>query len=61
LVSTSANVSGDATPAIFSEIDQVVIDQVDYVVPQQFADSIEYKPSRLVKFIDDYNFAVIRE
>jgi len=61
LVSTSANVSGEVTPVIFSEISQDIIEQVNYVVPQQFAESIEYKPSRLVKFIDDYNFTIIRE
>jgi len=61
LVSTSANVSGENTPIIFSEISQDVINQVDYVVSQEYADSIEYKPSRLVKFIDDYNFTIIRE
>ena len=61
LVSTSANVSGEVTPVTFSEISQHIIDQVDYVVPQEYADSIEYKPSRLVKFIDDYNFTIIRE
>jgi L-threonylcarbamoyladenylate synthase len=61
LVSTSANISDTPTPAVFSEITQEIIDQVDYVVPQQYADSIEYKPSRLVKFIDDYNFTVIRD
>ena len=61
LVSTSANISGEITPVIFSEISQDIINQVDYVVPQEYADSIEYKPSRLVKFIDDYNFTIIRE
>jgi len=61
LVSTSANSSGEQTPVVFSEISQEIIDLVDYVVPQQFADSIEYKPSRLVKFIDDYNFTIIRD
>jgi L-threonylcarbamoyladenylate synthase len=61
LVSTSANASGDMTPVIFSEISHDIIDQVDYVVPLEYADSIEYKPSRLVKFIDDYNFTIIRE
>jgi L-threonylcarbamoyladenylate synthase len=61
LVSTSANASGNNTPLVFSEISQEIIDQVDYVVPQQYADSIEYKPSRLVKFLDDYNFFIIRE
>ena len=61
LVSTSANASGEHTPISFSEISKEIIEQVDYVVPQQYADSIEYKPSRLVKFIDDYNFSIIRE
>jgi L-threonylcarbamoyladenylate synthase len=61
LVSTSANVSGEVTPVTFLKISQNIIDQVDHVVPQEFADSIEYKPSRLVKFIDDYNFTIIRE
>ena len=61
LVSTSANSSGEPTPVTFSEISQNIIDQVDYVVPQEYAASIEYKPSRLVKFIDDYNFTIIRE
>jgi L-threonylcarbamoyladenylate synthase len=61
LVSTSANISGDHTPIVFSEISHDIINQVDYVVPQEYAESIEYKPSRLVKFIDDYNFTIIRE
>ncbi|MCL1850155.1 MAG: L-threonylcarbamoyladenylate synthase [Bacteroidetes bacterium] len=61
IISTSANASGEPTPVVFSEISQNIIELVDYVVPQEYANSIEYKPSRLVKFIDDYNFAVIRE
>jgi L-threonylcarbamoyladenylate synthase len=61
LISTSANSSGEPTPVVFSEINMEIINQVDHVVPQEYADSIEYKPSRLVKFIDDYNFTVIRE
>jgi len=61
IISTSANSSGEITPVVFSEISQEIIEQVDYVVPQEYADSIEYKPSRLVKFIDDYNFTIIRE
>jgi L-threonylcarbamoyladenylate synthase len=61
VVSTSANVSGNVTPVTFSEIDQDIIEQVDYVVPQEYADSIDYKPSRVVKFIDDYNFTIIRD
>jgi L-threonylcarbamoyladenylate synthase len=61
LVSTSANASGEITPVLFSEISKELIEHVDYVVPQEFEDSIEYKPSRVVKFIDDYNFTIIRD
>lgn len=61
IISTSANASGSPTPATFGEISDDIIKQVDYVVPQQFADSVDYKPSRLIKFLDDYNFTVLRD
>lgn len=61
IVSTSANISGTPAPQLFADIAKEVIDQVDYVVPEQFADSTDYKPSRLIKFMDDYNFVVVRE
>ncbi len=61
LVSTSANVSGSETPKSFSEIDPEILKLVDYVVPEKYAESLEFKPSRLIKFIDDYNFSIIRE
>lgn len=34
---------------------------MDYVVPQEFATSVDFKPSRLIKFIDDYNFTILRD
>jgi L-threonylcarbamoyladenylate synthase len=61
IVSTSANISGTPAPQLFSDIAQEVIDSVDHVVPEKYADSTDYKPSRLIKFIDDYNFVVVRE
>lgn len=61
IVSTSANISGTPAPQLFSDISQEVVDKVDYVVPEKYADSTDYKPSRLIKFIDDYNFVVVRE
>lgn len=61
IVSTSANISGTQAPQLFSDISQEVISQVDYVVPEKYAESTDYKPSRLIKFIDDYNFVVVRE
>lgn len=61
LVSTSANVSGEASPRTFAEISQEIISAVDYVVPQSYCDSVNYKPSRIIKFNDDDDFTIIRE
>lgn len=61
LISTSANVSGTISPNTYNEISKEIISEMDYVVPENFADSTDYKPSRIVRFIDDYNFLIIRE
>ena len=61
IVSTSANISGNSAPQTFNDISPEVISLLDYVVPEQYADSSDYKPSRLIKFIDDYNFTIIRD
>lgn len=61
IVSTSANVADAPTPQAFSDISTEIIAQMDYVVPQEFATSVDYKPSRLIKFLDDYNFTIIRD
>ena len=61
LVSTSANISGQHAPAVFSEISPVIRERVDYIVPESYTDSTDFKPSRMIKFVDDYNFTVIRE
>jgi hypothetical protein len=34
---------------------------MDYVVSQEQSTSVEFKPSRLIKFLDDYNFTIIRD
>lgn len=61
IISTSANVSGDPAPQTFSDVSPEFIRKVDFVVSEEFATSFDYKPSRLIRFIDDYNFAIIRE
>ena len=61
IISTSANISSEPTPQTFSEISNEILDNVDYIVPQEFAESTDFKPSRLIKFLDDYNFTIIRE
>ena len=60
IVSTSANVSGEATPKSFSEISQAILDSVDYVVDLQH-DSKNDKSSRILKINTDGTIEVIRD
>ncbi len=49
IVSTSANISGEPSPANFSEISQEIIDAVDYVVEYRQDDTTPASPSCIVK------------
>lgn len=60
LVSTSANVSGKKTPATFSEIDEEIINGVDYVVQYGRSDNTRHKPSNIIKVSDTGVVKVIR-
>jgi L-threonylcarbamoyladenylate synthase len=60
LVSTSANISGKPSPQYFSQIDQEIIDGVDYVVDlEQHSKEIK-NPSTIMKLAPDGSFAFIR-
>jgi L-threonylcarbamoyladenylate synthase len=60
LVSTSANVSGKPSPQYFSQIDQEIIDGVDYVVDiDQHSKEIK-TPSTIMKLAPDGRFEFIR-
>ncbi len=61
IVSTSATRAGEQTPKTFAEIDPDILRQVDHDVPSESATSVDFTPSRLIKFIDDYNFTIIRD
>lgn len=61
IVSTSANVSGNPSPKNFSYIDQEIKDGVDYIVNLEQEDSIEKKPSTIIKLEPDGKFAFIRK
>lgn len=61
IVSTSANITGSPAPSNFSEISEEIRSRVDYIVPNTFDHSTEVKPSRIIKFIDAYNFSIVRE
>lgn len=60
LVSTSANISGQATPKNFKEINPEIIKGVDYVVNLQ-RDKIAGKPSTIIKLTSDSQVKVIRK
>lgn len=49
IVSTSANVSGEKSPAFFAEISQDVIDAVDFVVQYRQDDTKPAQPSSIIK------------
>jgi L-threonylcarbamoyladenylate synthase len=60
LVSTSANISGKPSPQYFSQIDQEVIDGVDYVVDiDQHSKEIK-NPSTIMKLSPDGQFEFLR-
>jgi len=61
LVSTSANVSGQQTPASFSEIDEIILDGVDYIVQFRREDDMPKEPSAIIKWSKEGEMEVIRK
>ena len=51
VVSTSANISGEPTPARFSEIPQEIKDAVDFVVPPSIDTDSTGKASQIIKLV----------
>lgn len=60
IVSTSANVSGEPSPATYADISQEVINDVDYAVHYRRTDTELHVPSRLVKINNDGSLLIIR-
>lgn len=60
IVSTSANISGEPAPAVFSEIAQEIIDAADYVMVSRRDDDSRSLPSRVVKINADGSVTVLR-
>jgi len=60
IVSTSANISGKPSPACFSEIDQEIIDSVDYVVKFRQDESQKAVPSSIMKLGRGGEIKIIR-
>lgn len=61
IVSTSANISGEPSPSVFAEIDQRIIDGVDYVMRSRQNDTKPAKPSQIMRLREDGEFRYIRK
>ena len=61
VVSTSANLSGKATPINFADIDEEILERVDYVVNWEQEDLNEKTPSTIMKLEPDGRFSFIRK
>lgn len=60
IVSTSANVSGYPPPAIFTDIDVIIKNGVDYIVQHRQDDLTAALPSAVVKWKADGTISIIR-
>lgn len=61
IVSTSANISGKPSPGCFGEIDQQIVDSVDYVVKYRQDDTQKAVPSGIIKLGRGGEVKIIRE
>ncbi|WP_018108337.1 L-threonylcarbamoyladenylate synthase [Bacteroides propionicifaciens] len=61
IISTSANISGQPTPANFSEISEEIKAQVDYIVEYRQNDMSRPKPSSIIKLGKGGQVKVIRQ
>jgi L-threonylcarbamoyladenylate synthase len=61
IVSTSANISGQPHPKSYIEIDKSISEGVDYIVPKQYEESSQPKPSSIVQLGLRGEIKVIRE
>jgi L-threonylcarbamoyladenylate synthase len=61
IVSTSANLSGNASPANFGEIEKSLIDKVDYVVRHRQNDRSKSIASPVIKVNHDGTIKIIRK
>ena len=61
LVSTSANISGEATPKKFAEISRNIKDSVDYIVEPSLEKGSTGQSSSIIKVGLDYSIEIIRK
>lgn len=60
LISTSANISGQVAPRIFTEIEPIIKNRVDYIVQYRQDDHKIARPSRIIKLDELGNIIILR-
>ena len=60
LVSTSANISGQPTPANYGEISEDILEGVDYVCTTRRDEKVKHKSSTIMRLSADGEFKIIR-
>ncbi|MFO8129414.1 MAG: L-threonylcarbamoyladenylate synthase [Bacteroidales bacterium] len=61
IVSTSANISGEPNPVVYSDISNIIKNEVDYIVPLYRNRVKLFKPSKIIKLEQGGEFNVIRQ
>lgn len=61
IVSTSANIHGNPSPEFYKDIDNQIIDSVDYVVNYRQNDMKKSKPSQIIKLGNNGQITIIRK
>lgn len=61
IVSTSANISGDPSPARYSKISPAIKNGVDYVVKYRQKENVEVKPSGILRLGKNGTIQIIRK
>lgn len=61
IVSTSANISGEPSPACFDEITDEIKQGVDYIMQSRQNDTSKSKPSQIIKLSLDGRIQIIRK
>ena len=60
IVSTSANISGEATPKTLADTDQCIVKGVDYVVDPRCEGKATHRPSSIIAFGEGGEVKIIR-
>lgn len=61
IVSTSANISGEAAPSNFREISEEIKKSVDYIVSYRQKDKSKVQPSSIIKLSKNGTISIIRK